>query len=326
MPFFFNEDPQGPANPTGSTSQIGAQSATAGVPLAGAGGYGVTDDPLIVWTVRPKITKSTNATVADAFQDSSGSTDMPIKDGVQYIKQSTLLRQFSRLDPTAMRHWAYMLALSGYAGGSNQDPEQAAQLAKYDSKANIMGYYANYLKDVAAANAYGQKVNPYQFMEDLMKYQLGDKYKGLTDITPEKWKSLSADMGVTADKSQAGTYTQTQKSVDYMNPEDAQALVRATLQRELGRDPTKAEYEDFVAAIRTTEAKNPTTSTSTYTTDEDGRELSRTTTTHGGLTQAGFDQAMYEKVKKMPSWAVWQAVGTYAPALFAALDSPISGV
>jgi hypothetical protein len=115
-----------------------------------------------------------------------------------------------------------------------------------------------------------------------------------------------------------------------MNPEDAKNLVRGMLQQELGRDPTQGEYEDFLSAIHAAEAQDPTTqkTTSTYTLDNNDqlRLASQNTVTHAGIGAAGVEQLAYERAQQQPSWAEWQAMGTYAPALFAALGATVPGV
>lgn len=169
-------------------------------------------------------------------------------------------------------------------------------------------------------NVLRRKVTPAQLMKEMLRYRLGDQWDGkLGSLTPENAASLGGT-------SLAGKHTTTSRSVDLMSPEDAKGMVRSLLQQELGRDPTQAEYEDFIATIHAAERANPSISRTTYTTNESGNTTSSSTTTRGGLSASGYEQALYEKARKMPSWGIWQAMGTYAPALFEALDAPISGV
>lgn len=136
--------------------------------------------------------------------------------------------------------------------------------------------------------------------------------------------------------------TTTDVSRDIMDPNDAMALTRAMLQRELDRDPTQAEMEDFISAVQAAQRSHPTRTTSTSTRDTTmsqtknrrGRIIdsdsdvttSSSSTTQSGITQAGIEDMMLRRVRANPDWAEWQAVGTYAPALFQALGSTVPGV
>jgi hypothetical protein len=127
-----------------------------------------------------------------------------------------------------------------------------------------------------------------------------------------------------------GSYTTKSSSVDFMNPQDAKNMVRSTLQAELGRDPTQGEYEDFLSAVHAAEASNPSTQTTTskYVLDKNDnlRLAAQHSTSQQGIGSAGLEQIAYEKAQRQPGWAEWQAMGTYAPALFQALSATVPGV
>jgi hypothetical protein len=171
----------------------------------------------------------------------------------------------------------------------------------------------------------GLQVTP----EDVLKSRLAYRLKAQGVKWDGKLSSLSgdsfADVLKNSGQSQAGTYTTTTKSVDFMNPKDAKGLVQQTLQQQLGRDPTQAEYEDFLAAIHAAEKDDPSTTTTTYTLDDQGRQTDSSTVTHQGIGATGLAQMAQEKAQRQPGWAEWQAMGTYAPALFAALGSTVPG-
>lgn len=269
-------------------------------------------DPFI-YLGQDKITESSNATAAESIIASGGS----VKGG----KLSDLQRAFIKSSQENQRHWAYMLALAGYGDATlAADPKKAAEWAMTAPLSDVLNMHYKFLSDAADQfNLYKRKVTPTGLMKQMLSFRLGKNFNGnLNSVTPDKVTSLTPSL--------AGTTTATQKSIDFMNPEDAKAMVRNTLQQQLGRDPTQAEYEDFLATIHAAERANPTTQTTTTTTDAQGNPTNQTSTTHGGLTNDGYNQLLYEKAKSMPSWAVWQAVGTYAPALFGALDAPVSGV
>lgn len=130
-------------------------------------------------------------------------------------------------------------------------------------------------------------------------------------------------------------YTTTQIDRDYLNPIDARGLVRETLQQQLGRDPTQAEYEDFLAALNAAERANPaikkTTVVDRFEIDPQTGEpyvedrTSRSRMVSSPMTETGFRQLLYEKAQQHPDWAEWQAVGTYFPALLEALGATVPG-
>lgn len=326
MVFTFQDGSAPTPSPSGgsATGSLNDLAASLGIDLNSAGPSGTTSysaadqrtfaDPFI-FMGQHKITKNTNANVAESILASGGS--------VQGSRLSDLQAQFLRQKQEHQRHWAYLLALTGYAGATAaQDPTKAAEWAKTAPLQDVVNAHQQFLQDAAAQfNLYRRKITPEGLMKEMLAYRLGDKFSGdINSVSINSAASLAAGAGL------AGTHTSTQKTLDFMSPTDAKGLVRGMLQQQLGRDPTQAEYEDFIATIHAAEAANPSTSTTTYSTDAQGNTTNSSTRTSGGLSQAGLDQTLYQKAKSLPSWAVWQAVGTYAPALFQALDAPVSGV
>lgn len=327
--FMFQEGPPAPGTPSASggafsdyLNQAQTMGASGGIgPMLGQGvGDGTTsytlrrqqsiNDPFVYvgTTPRNKAGKNTGSNAAEfgANPQLQGST------------LSDLQRQFIQLDAEKQRHWAYLLALTGYASPTvAADATKAAEFAKTAPLSTVIAMHQAFLQDAADQfNLYRRKITPQGLMKEMLSYRLGKDFNG--DIN-----SVKPGVG---GSSLAGTHTATSKSVDYLNPEDAKGMVRNMLQQQLGRDPSQAEYEDFVATIHAAERANPSTSTTTYTTDEQGNTTNQSTVSHGGLNQSGYDQLLYDKARSLPSWAIWQAVGTYAPALFQALDAPVSGV
>lgn len=317
MPFtpFADGTPPSPGTPSSSSSYLSSLSAQSGIPLTGGFGQSSNSNPYI-YIGTQKIGRNTNATVAENIIATGGS--------VQGSLLSDLQRKFIQSNEANRKHWALLLALTGYAGSANAaDPRKAADFAKTAPLSDVLAMHQQFLQDAANQfNLYRRKITPTGLMKEMLAFRFGDQFNGdLGSINANTVGSLGA-----SGDSLAGTHTSTQRSVDFMSPEDAKGLVRGMLQQQLGRDPTQAEYEDFLATIHGAERANPSVSKTTYTTDDQGSVTNQSTTSRGGLNQSGYEQLLYEKAKKMPSWAIWQAVGTYAPALYAAMDSPISGV
>lgn len=188
--------------------------------------------------------------------------------------------------------------------------------------------YASLLGEAAMRFASGQNISPDDILEMNIRYNTGNdnfKIKGgkkgsYTDVSNIY---LPGDPNAPQEPK---TVTRTDKSVDIWNAEDARGLARQTLQQALGRDPTEAEYEDFVTALQTAQRNNPTISKTTTHYDSEGIATSTHTKTTGGLNEHGINELATEQAQSAPDWAEWQAVGTYFPAVMQALGSVVPGV
>lgn len=244
------------------------------------------------------------------------------------------------MDRKEQRQLALLLTIGGFAGSvSLEDSGVAARDLTLNETLNA---YLDLLNDAAGRYARGQNISPEQLLEQNVAYRLprgsewDGSYSGLTEILAQNDINIS-DVDE-EEKDLSGTFTSTSSSSnvsrDVMDPNDAMALTRAMLQRELGRDPTKAEFEDFIGAVQNAQRSNPTrtnsSTTTTYTKDKKGRVVdtdnSSTSSTQSGISQAGIEDVLLRRARQNPDWAEWQAVGTYAPALFQALGATVPGV
>lgn len=236
---------------------------------------------------------------------------------------SSLERKFANSGNDAIRHMAFLLSLAGYGPGAST-VQDAAKNAAQLSLPDVQKMYHDLLLNASQAYLMHRNLTPQDLLKEQLGYRLGAKWDGnLSKLTPATAGSLV--IGGAGGAGGPGTTTSHSTSVDYLSPEDAKGMIRTSLQQQLGRDPTNAEYQDFIAMLHGAEAHNPQSSTTTQTIDANGNATTHSTTS-GGLSQSGIDQAIYDKARQSPDWGVWQAMGTYAPALFAALGSPISGV
>lgn len=309
--FFDGGMPQpGTPAPGGSTGYLQGISQDSGIPIGGQpqASQGLDFFPYLY--TGTKHTPATGTLPGNPEAKSAGT--------YADTKNSVLDAQtrFSNSGNDNIHHWAYLLALAGYKG--DMTPQQAAEYAKGSTLNDVLDMHLNFLKDAANLYGMGQKITPNQYLKKLLDFRLGDGWDGkFSSLTPDKADALGS--GITPK-----TTTQTTRSVDLMSNEDAKGLVRGMLQQELGRDPTQAEYEDFVATLHSAQRANPSVSTSTVTTDGNGNGT-QTVRSSGGLSDAGINQALYEHLRQQPTWAEWQAVGTYAPALFEALGAAVPG-
>lgn len=282
--------------------------------------------------------------------------------GLTEVRTATvdsMLDTFEQMDQVRQRRLLLLLAIGGFAGGVSL--EDAPEASRDMTLQEAMEAYLSLLNTAAAAYQAGRRVTPEQMLEQAVAFRLppgadwDGSYAGLRDILGQNDIDVSGvddvagaeeekepDLSGTRTTTSNDTQTSTSVSRDIMDPNDAMALTRALLQRELGRDPTKAEFEDFISAVQAAQRANPTkTTTKTSrdtrtetTTNKKGRvidsdtdtDLSTSSTTHAGITQAGIEDILLRRVRRNPDWAEWQAVGTYAPALFQALGATVPGV
>lgn len=318
-PFLEGGEPTAPQMGGGDPA-LAALAAEFGIPLGGGGLFGAQEatDSVFLGTIKQKIARKTGGFSTNAATANYGLSRMGKSDKTATV--TAVQTAFEQLSDAKVRHMALLLAIAGYAG-ADVDKDTAREFATLAPRTIIHDMHLKFLTDAAEKYANGWKLTPENYLKQLVEYRLGDKFDG--DLDSLQLDSFGGEEG--GNPLANATRTTTNKSVDFMDPADARALVRGLLQNELGRDPTQAEYEDFVATIHSTEAKSPTTTSTTTRYDDLGMPVSTSSTRHGGITQDGLQQELFEEVKETPSWAKWQAVGTYAPALFAALGSAVEG-
>lgn len=235
--------------------------------------------------------------------------------------------RFDRMTAEEQHDLVRLLLIAGYFGVV--DLKDVDEKVKEKSLAEARQAYIDLLTDTSSYNASGLRKTPSDVLRSAVAFRLQAaeiKWDGDLSAFDNGLGHFAEEETAAGKQDLSGTFTTTTKSVSIMDPMDAKYLTRAMLQQELGRDPTQAEYEDFVSAINAAERHNPTTSSRTVTYDEEGRIVKDNTTSHGGITGAGINQMLYNKAQSQPGWAEWQAMGTYAPALFAALGATVPGV
>jgi hypothetical protein len=143
-------------------------------------------------------------------------------------------------------------------------------------------------------------------------------------VTP--WQVLSryaAGVGAAgAVGGQAKTVTTTTSNVDLTNPEQASSLVNQVLAARLGRDATEGEKKDFLAALNAAEKKTPKKTTTTTTTSADGSSVTSNSTSSGGIDAGAWAQEWSMRHNRDEAGS-FQALGTYMPLFFQALEAPI---
>lgn len=240
---------------------------------------------------------------------------------------ATASQMLDNLDHMSIKeqHKLYaQLLIAGYSG-TTIPLDKIADMVTKSAFVDVESSYKLFLQELSDRySTRNQKITP----DELLKQRIDFRFKSEGVDWNGKLNSINLDfLSSLSDPATdlSGTRTSTYTSKDFMDPMDAKALVRATLQRELGRDPTQAEYEDFISSIHGAEAHDQSSTTQTTTTDEQGRVVNQSSVSHQGMTGAGISQLALEKAQRNPDWAEWQAMGIYAPALFQALSSTVPG-
>lgn len=178
----------------------------------------------------------------------------------------------------------------------------------------------------AAAEKAGYTISSYDDISKLWtavvsqaasSYSLSDK-----KVTP--WALLTLRGKYLVNGKPADKVT-TSTNIDEMDPAQARLMFQQTAQQALGRDPTKAEVDDFIAKAQTISTDNPGITTTTHHMGVDGTEESQTSVTKGGadVVNAKSQVAAMDAAKQSEDYQSYQAAGNYFPMLFQALSSPV---
>lgn len=120
------------------------------------------------------------------------------------------------------------------------------------------------------------------------------------------------------------TYSETTKSVDLTSPITARKLLRQAIQERIGRAPTAAEFQTFIAALNKAERDNPTVRTTKYELNDTTRQYGvDKQTTKGGIDAPGFVEEYAEDNPQFKKeHGAYQAASTFFNALLQAIGAP----
>lgn len=231
-----------------------------------------------------------------------------------------LMSEFESMSVKQKKNLARLLVMAGMLPkNASETLEEAAQNATLIEVADA---YAELLASSAARFANGQLMSPDDLLEMHIRYNYGDAVGPDFSVSGGGVDGLINSLSGGGEVGKPHTEKMVQESVDIWNADDARTLARATLQSVLGRDPTEAEYEDFVAALQTAQRNNPVVSTTKTRYDAEGNVVKTRTTNTGGIDPSTVAENWADR---RPDMAEWQAVGTYFPAAMAALGSVVPG-
>lgn len=326
-------------------SFTGPSGATGGIPnpldyINGGTGTGSTDNPEIFWGTKHDRAFDTDHYVpADGDQKHAGHLSDPDITSQHILHKNGAMRLWDQMTMEEQRNKMRLILLAGYPPPGSSfpvDPSDVDDLVSTASMSQARDLYSSFLDDAAARTKRQQFWTPDQLLRKSIQWRLqgtGYKWNGDLDAfnhgVPNKLEQ-AIESGTSSEGIKPGSYTTTSTTTSIYDPQDVKSMVRDTITNALGRDPTQAEYEDFVGALNAAQHEDPTTSTTTATyKNVPGAGVQQTdsnTTTQQGIQQQGLSQLAYEKAQRQPGYAEWQAMGTYAPALFQALGSAVPGV
>lgn len=291
---------------TGYLGQIAAKYAAAGG--APTGGAGPVQDP-------PVYTGHTQGLLDPITGAPKPFTVNPKNPNSRVTKPaSQMIGEFSTWSNKRKKELARKLAMAGYFG-SPRVSESLDDFVASIPLAQLEQAWQNVVLEAAQKNANGIWVTPGQVIQNQIDYNR-DAAKG---TSLESWYSGKAAKSNEPNPNRTEKYTSVSR--DIFSASEAKAVIREVLQKELGRDPTEEEFQDFKDALQTEQQQNPTRTVQS-TVYRDGDPVRTSSTTTGGIDPGEF---ALEQAQANPDWAEWQAVGTYFPAAMNALGAGIPG-
>lgn len=185
---------------------------------------------------------------------------------------------------------------------------------------------ANFNKIKAAANKAGIDVATYDDVSKLWSSVVNQAAATYSTtgkkVTP--WALLQL-RGKTMVGGKPASKTTTSTSIDEMDPAVAKGMIRTAASQMLGRDPTKAEMEDFIAKAQTIAKANPNITTTTTNYGFDGNPTDQSSVSKGGgdAVTAQAQEAAMAQAKQSEDYTSYQGAGVIFPWLAEAIASPV---
>jgi hypothetical protein len=240
-------------------------------------------------------------------------------------------------DPNALK--VYMGMTSGLGGGfAGQDGPKGPQESTLDVD-SAKAYYGSLQPEEQKAISNklyraGLISDPGNYTAAVSAWQDAVDYAGLLytkggrRVTP--WDVLQTRIGL-ADKELAKANaikhpaTTTSTITDVLTNGDANSMIKSMYQNELGRDPTSGELSRYRSMLINRSRNSPQTTTTTHKygaglNGAQGDEVSQSSTTTGGFSQAAAGDLLQGKVHADPEYGAYQAATTYMSALESAMS------
>lgn len=251
-----------------------------------------------------------------------GTKDIPVKTGTGrqpvWGTPFQLLQIFRNMGPAAYQEFKNKLVAAGF-------------VSKDAMPADVEAVWRGVLQDVQQANGQNVNISPTEYLHSLIKKN------GLDPKDIPKTKDWDPTAAIAGAQFQPSTSKVT--SVYDLDPADAEDLLTATLSGVLGRDPSKAEIEDFVDAVKARALADPTTETTRVrrgdlssqagpgtqveVTTQGGKSVSTVSSIDYGFSQSDAERLARRRAEAAPDYASSQAVSTYFPAFLDALGATV---
>lgn len=148
-----------------------------------------------------------------------------------------------------------------------------------------------------------------------VEFAAGQYTYGKKRITP--WDVMQDRLGLSklaGNGNGPRTVTSTSTRLQVLTNGDANAMITAIFQNQLGRDPDKGEMARYRSMLINKVKDSPETTKTTTTTDALGNSTSSSTSS-GGVSQGELQSLVQEPVNADPEWGAYQAATTYMGAL-----------
>ncbi len=248
----------------------------------------------------------------------------------QYASPDALMVQFDGWSAKRKKALARRLAKGGFIPVDIRMDETLDEYLARVTLGDIRSGYENLLVQAVQAVEVNEDTNlsPMKILDQAVNFNRGIIFDD--NGGAPAGRSSSSTQGPTGptikDLRGGKTFTTTQKRIDIYRKEDAEALIRAVLVRELGRVPTEDEYADFVGALNEESRDNPSVVKTSQTYSDSGRRVVETENkVKSGLSRSAINSYATEWAEEQPGAAEWQAIGTYFPALLNALGAVVPG-
>jgi len=110
------------------------------------------------------------------------------------------------------------------------------------------------------------------------------------------------------------TTTSTSTAAQVLSNGDADTMIKAMFQNQLGRDPDKGELSRYRSMLINHVSDNPTVTKTTQTVDAKGNSTSNTTSS-GGTSESELSGMVSSRNTADPEWGAYQAATSYMGAL-----------
>lgn len=148
---------------------------------------------------------------------------------------------------------------------------------------------------------------------------------GKTKITP--WDALQTRIGLAQAAYNKAHPTNTDRTTtstatDVLTNGDANNMITAMYQNQLGRNPDKGELSRYRSMLINKSESNPTVTNTTTHYDKTGNATTQNSVQTGGYSSDAANSDLTSKIQADPDWGAYQAATTYMQAIEGLFSAP----